>query len=65
VVGVHNFGAGDLIEIALVASRRTEHIPFNDRFVPEVDMAAGRIVVNLPEASDEPDAFDGEEPPQA
>ena len=65
VVAVHNFGAGDLIEVALAASRRTEHIPFNDRFVSEVDMAAGKIVVNLPETSDEPDAFDGEEPPQA
>lgn len=53
VVAVHNFGAGDLIEIALVASRRTEHIPFNDRFVPEVDVAAGRIVVNMPEPSEE------------
>ena len=53
VVAVHNFGAGDLIEVALAASRRTEHIPFNDRFVPEVDVAAGRIVVSLPEPSDE------------
>jgi 16S rRNA processing protein RimM len=58
VVAVHNFGAGDLIEIALAASRQTEHIPFNDRFVPEVDLAAGKIVVSLPEPSDE------DEPPQ-
>jgi 16S rRNA processing protein RimM len=55
VVAVHNFGAGDLIEVALVDSRRTEHIPFNDDFVPEVDLAEGRIVVVLPEPS-EPDA---------
>lgn len=65
VVAVHNFGAGDLIEVALAASRRTEHIPFNDRFVPEVDMTAGKIVVNLPESSDEPDAFDEDGAPQA
>lgn len=61
VVGVHNFGAGDLIEVALAGSRRTEHIPFSDGFVPEVDVAGGRIVVRLPEPSD-PDE-DG--PPQA
>jgi 16S rRNA processing protein RimM len=65
VVAVHNFGAGDLIEVALAASRRTEHIPFNDRFVPEVDVAGGRIVVILPEASDESDSFDEDVPPQA
>jgi 16S rRNA processing protein RimM len=58
VVAVHNFGAGDLIEVALAPSRRTEHIPFHDRFVPEVDVPAGRIVVILPESSDE------EDPPQ-
>jgi 16S rRNA processing protein RimM len=65
VVAVHNFGAGDLIEVALAASRRTEHLPFNDRFVPEVDVAGGRIVVNVPEPSDESDAFDEDGPPQA
>ncbi|MFN3744143.1 MAG: ribosome maturation factor RimM [Hyphomicrobiaceae bacterium] len=61
VVGVHNFGAGDLIEVALTASRRTELFPFSDRFVPEVDVAGGRIIIVLPEPS-EPDE-DG--PPQA
>jgi 16S rRNA processing protein RimM len=61
VVAVHNFGAGDLIEVALAASRRTEHIPFNDGFVPEVDVAGGRIIVILPVSSDS----DEDGPPQA
>jgi len=61
VVAVHNFGAGDLIEVALADSRRTEHIPFTDSFVPEVDLAGGRIVVILPEPSE----LDEDEPPQA
>ncbi len=52
VVGIHNFGAGELIEVELAASRRTEHIPFTDRFVPEVDVTAGRVVVVLPEPSE-------------
>lgn len=65
VVAVHNFGAGDLIEVALVASRHTEHIPFNDRFVPEVDVAGGRIVVILSAPPVPNDAPGGDAPPQA
>lgn len=66
VVAVHNFGAGDLIEVALAASRRTEHIPFSDSFVPEVDVTGGRIVVILPEPSEpDKDMPDEDGPPQA
>lgn len=48
VVGVHNFGAGDLIEIKPHAGGQTELIPFSDAFVPEVDIAGNRIVVVMP-----------------
>jgi 16S rRNA processing protein RimM len=48
IVGVHNFGAGDLLEIRLPASGKTELIPFTDDVVPEVDIAAGRVVVVMP-----------------
>lgn len=66
VVAVHNFGAGDLIEVALAASRRTEHIPFSDSFVPEVDVVGGRIVVILPEPPEpDEDTPDEDGPPQA
>ena len=34
-------------------SRKTEMVPFTDAFVPEVDVAGGRIVVALPAASSE------------
>lgn len=61
VVGVHNFGAGDLIEVALAASRHTELLPFDERHVPQVDVPAGRIVVVMPDPA-EPD---GDQPPQA
>ena len=65
VVAVHNFGAGDLIEVALAASRRTEHIPFTDSFVPEVDLTGGRVVVILPEPSEpDDDTPDEDGPPQ-
>jgi 16S rRNA processing protein RimM len=49
VKAVQNFGAGDLIEVVRPGSRHTELIPFTERFVDEVDIAAGRIVVRLPE----------------
>lgn len=55
VVGVHNFGAGDLIEIALKSSHQTELIPFSDAFVPKVDLAAQCIVVSLPQSAPDDD----------
>ncbi|SDR63225.1 16S rRNA processing protein RimM [Rhizobiales bacterium GAS191] len=46
IVSVQNFGAGDLIEIALEGVRRTEFLPFADAFVPLVDLAGRRVVVS-------------------
>jgi 16S rRNA processing protein RimM len=51
VVAVHNHGAGDLLEIRLAGTARTELVAFTDTFVPEVDLAARRVVVRLPESS--------------
>ena len=48
VVAVHNFGAGDLIEVKWEAGNKTELLPFDAATVPEVDIAGGRIVVELP-----------------
>ncbi len=45
VVAVHNFGAGDLIEVRFDASNTTEFVAFNEVNVPAVDLGAGRIVV--------------------
>ena len=58
VVTVQNFGAGDLLEIRLTGSSKTELVPFRDAFVPEVDLVARRVVVVLPSAS--PDDAQGE-----
>jgi 16S rRNA processing protein RimM len=46
VVAVHNFGAGDLIEVE--AGSGTVMLPFTAAVVPEVDLAAGRLVVDPP-----------------
>ncbi len=45
VVAIHNFGAGDLIEVQESEGRPTEMLPFDAATVPMVDLAAGRIVV--------------------
>ncbi len=55
VIAVHNFGAGDLIEVKPQAGGKTELVAFNEINVPVVDIAAGNIVVDLPaEVSETP-----------
>ena len=44
VTAVHNFGAGDLIEVR-AEDGKTELIAFNETNVPTVDIGAGRIVI--------------------
>ena len=53
VTAVHNFGAGDVIEIASAAGGPTFMLPFAAETVPEVDIASGRIVLMLPRESDD------------
>ncbi|MGX9390682.1 ribosome maturation factor RimM [Nitrobacteraceae bacterium UC4446_H13] len=47
VVAIHNFGAGDVIEIA-PPKGATLLLPFTDAVVPTVDIAGGRVVIDLP-----------------
>ena len=51
VAAVHNFGAGDVIEVVLVEGG-SEFVPFTSTHVPVVDVAGGRIVVELPRDTD-------------
>ena len=68
VNSVHDFGAGDLLEVALWASDRskseTVFVPFRKEVVVDVRLAEGRIVIDPPdgllsalddESGDEPD----------
>lgn len=48
VAGVENFGAGDILEIEAMQGGETMLVPFNDDFVPEVDLAGRRVVVVPP-----------------
>ena len=47
VQAVDNFGAGDLLTVER-PGRTAVSLPFTDRVVPVVDLAAGRIVVDPP-----------------
>ena len=60
IVGVHNFGASDIIEIAPVSGKATFLVAFTETTVPEVDIAAGRIVVILPEELEDDEERAGE-----
>jgi 16S rRNA processing protein RimM len=47
VIAIHNFGAGDIIEIA-PPEGVTMLLPFTNAVVPTVDLAGGRVVIALP-----------------
>ena len=48
IVAVHDFGAGDILELQPEAGGATLMVPFTDTFVPRVDIAGGRIIVAPP-----------------
>jgi len=48
VSAIHNFGAGDVIEIAPAAGGQAMMLPFTEATVPTIDLDAGRIVVVQP-----------------
>jgi 16S rRNA processing protein RimM len=45
VTAIHNFGAGDVIEIKPESGGETLLVPFTDTAVPEIDLATRRMVV--------------------
>ncbi|MGZ8417568.1 MAG: ribosome maturation factor RimM [Methyloceanibacter sp.] len=49
VVGVHNFGAGDIIEIKPATGGPTVLVPFTRDSVPEIDVEGGRLTLVPPE----------------
>jgi 16S rRNA processing protein RimM len=59
IIAVHNFGAGDIIEIALSGGGETKLLPFTSAVVPTVDLAARRAIIALP------DEVEGDDPDQA
>ena len=58
VIAIHNFGAGDIIEIA-PPHGATLLLPFTNAVVPTVDVTGGRVVIELP------DEIEGDDPANA
>jgi 16S rRNA processing protein RimM len=58
VVAIHNFGAGDIIEIAPTHGT-TLLLPFTNAVVPSVDLAEGRVTIELPAEIDGDDPTAG------
>lgn len=61
VSAVHNFGAGDVLEIVSDVDGETDMVLFTQDHVPDVDIAGGRIIIAASDglfkpAGDEPDA---------
>ena len=49
LVAMPNYGAGDLLEVAVDDASETVLIPFTNAFVPQEDFTSGKIIVNLPD----------------
>ncbi len=52
IVAVHNHGAGDILEISSLSHKSALLLPFTKTIVPNVDLAAGRVIADLPEGLD-------------
>ena len=48
IISIHNFGAGDIIEIA-PPQGSTMLLSSTNAVVPTVDLEAGRVVIELPD----------------
>jgi 16S rRNA processing protein RimM len=49
IAAVHNFGAGDLLELKLDDARDTVFVPFTDATVPHIDIAGGKVTIDRPQ----------------
>src|SRR6202521_1354441 len=63
VIAIHNFGAGDIIEIAPPRGS-TMLLPFTNAVVPTVDLRGGRVVIELPEEIEGDDRADDDFSPR-
>lgn len=64
IVSVQNFGAGDLLELQ-PPEGASEFIPFEDQWVPKVDLSARTVVIRRPPSNgDETEDAETDEPEQ-
>ena len=48
VKAMHNFGAGDIVEVVIAETENTVLIPFNNNTVPEIDFVKQEMIVEIP-----------------
>ena len=60
VIAIHNFGAGDIVEVKPDAAGATELVPFDATHVPTVDVVGGKIVIEAPSDTLQPSPLAGE-----
>ena len=53
IVAVHNFGAGDLLEVKLAGGGDTVMVPFTAETAPVIDLVGRRIVLDQPETAED------------
>lgn len=53
VVGLHDFGAGEIVEISVAGSSTTKLYPFYKPFLVDLDIQEGKIVLAAQPASDD------------
>jgi len=58
VVGVYNFGAGDILEIKFDGVKQTEMLPFNSSYVPNVDVKNKTVSVAFTSMNYQPEDED-------
>lgn len=47
ITGVHNYGAGDFLEVER-PDAESEYVPFSNDFVIAIDLSKGQVTLNLP-----------------
>ena len=52
VIGLHDFGAGEIVEIQLAGSQKTEMLPYYPPFLKRVDVDAGQIILDVQDAQE-------------
>jgi 16S rRNA processing protein RimM len=53
VIAVHEFGAGDMLDVRLDATGESTLVPFRRETVPVVDVKGGRVIVRLNDEDEE------------
>ena len=48
VKAMHNFGAGDIVEVAIGETEKTVLIPFNNNTVIDIDFVKQKMIVEIP-----------------